>query len=177
MPFAGPAFESMNAISAFLAGDIDTAKKQVVEAWTLSKVERDPAATIRYASVFGTCLNQVHRYKEAFTFLNQAIELAEKQPSAGYPTIAIYKKINALAGLHENDEALRLANQSLLRLKGTPLKGQKTKLYISRGDIERDEGKLQDAAKDYRLSLFHGASTTTVALRMRLDCVDHPDAR
>ena len=31
---------------AFLLGDTETAKKLVVRAWGLSKVERDPAATV-----------------------------------------------------------------------------------------------------------------------------------
>ena len=152
--------EGEQGISAFLAGDTDTAKKQVVEAWTLSKVERDPAATIRYASVFGAGLNQVHRYKEALAFVNQAIKLAAEQPDVGYPSIAIYQKINALAGLHQNNEALKLVDESLVRLQGTPLEGQKTELYISRGDIERNQGKLQLAVEDYKKSVYISRSIT-----------------
>ena len=63
-------------IAAFILGDTETAKDQVTKAWGLSKVERDPAATVRYASVFGVGLVQVHRYKEALTPLNEAIRLA-----------------------------------------------------------------------------------------------------
>ena len=40
--------EGEQGIAAFILGDTDTAKKQVVRAWGLSKVERDPAATVRY---------------------------------------------------------------------------------------------------------------------------------
>ncbi len=48
--------EGEQGIAAFLLGNVDTAKKQVVRAWGLSKVEHDPAATVRYASVFGAGL-------------------------------------------------------------------------------------------------------------------------
>jgi hypothetical protein len=42
-------------IAAFLLGDISTAKKDVIEAWTVAKVA-DPAARVRYASVYGAGL-------------------------------------------------------------------------------------------------------------------------
>jgi len=38
--------EGEQGIAAFLLGDTETAKKLVVRAWGLSKVERDPAATV-----------------------------------------------------------------------------------------------------------------------------------
>ena len=66
-------------IAAFILGDTETAKRQVIRAWGLSKVENDPAATVRYASVFGAGLVQIHRYKEALTPLNQAIKIAQRQ--------------------------------------------------------------------------------------------------
>ena len=92
--------------------------------------------------------------------MNQAITLAAEQPDVGYPSIAIYQKINALAGLHQNNEALKLVDESLVRLQGTPLEGQKTELYISRGDIERNQGKLQLAVEDYKKSVKISRSIT-----------------
>ena len=66
-------------IAAFILGDTETAKAQVIRAWELSKVENDPAATVRYASVFGAGLVQLHRFKEALAPLNQAIKIAVTQ--------------------------------------------------------------------------------------------------
>jgi CHAT domain-containing protein len=140
-------------IAAFLLGDTETAKKQVMFAWELSKLERDPAATVRYASVFGNGLVELHRYEEALTPLNDAIKLAASHPEIGYPTIAIYAKIDALAGLHRHDEALALANDSLARLQGTLYDGHKSQVYISRGSINQSIGRLKDAIADYRQSL------------------------
>lgn len=77
--------EGEQGIAAFILGDTYTAKKQVVRAWGLSKVEHDPAATVRYASVFGAELVQHRRYKEAFTPLDQAIKIAESNPALGVP--------------------------------------------------------------------------------------------
>ena len=141
--------EGEQGIAAFLLGDTDTAKKKVLQAWGLSKIENDPAATIRYAGLFGEGLAQVHRYKEALTFLNQAINMAVTRPELGYPIIAVNAKIGALAGLQQYDEAIQLANQSLARLKGTPLDGNRSQLFISKGEVERTRGQLQRATEDY----------------------------
>ena len=130
-------------IAAFILGDTETAKSQVLRAWGLSKVEHDPAATVRYASVFGAGLVQIHRFKEALTPLNQAIKIAGANPEIAYPTIAIYAKIDALAGLHQYDEAISLANASLARLQGTPYDAHKAQVYLSRGTINKERGRLE----------------------------------
>ena len=140
-------------IAAFILGDTETAKSQVLRAWALSKVEHDPAATVRYASVFGSGLVQIHRFKEALTPLNQAIKIAGANPEIAYPTIAIYAKIDALAGLHQYDEALRLANASLARLQGTPYDAHKAQVYLSRGTINKERGDWNAAITDYQQSV------------------------
>jgi tetratricopeptide (TPR) repeat protein len=141
--------EGEQGIAAFILGDTETAKKQVLKAWGLSKVERDPAATVRYASMFGAGLVQIHRYKEALMPLNQAIKLAAANPEVAYPTIAVYAKIDALSGLHQYDDALKLANESLARLQGTLYEGQKSQVYISRGSVWREFGNWDAAIVDY----------------------------
>jgi hypothetical protein len=59
-------------IAAFLLGDMATAKKDVVKAWMVAKTA-DPAAHIRYASMYGTGLVELHKYNEALGPLNEAI--------------------------------------------------------------------------------------------------------
>lgn len=140
-------------IAAFILGDTQTAKTQVVRAWGLSQVEHDPAATVRYASVFGTGLVQIHRYKEALTPLDKAIALANSNKEVAYPSIAVYAKIDALAGLHQYDQALQLADASLERLQGTTYDGQKIQVYISRGSVERMQDNLPAAIADYQQAL------------------------
>ena len=137
-------------IAAFILGDTQTAKVQVVKAWELSKVEHDPAATVRYASVFGAGLVQLHRFKEALDPLNQAIRIAGANPAVAYPTIAVYAKIDALAGLHQYDEALALANASLIRLQGTLYDAHKSRVYLSRGAINEERGDWNAAIADYQ---------------------------
>ena len=141
--------EGEEGIAAFLLGNVDAAKRLVVRAWTLSKVERDPAATVRYASMFGTGLVEIQRYKEALTALDQAIKVATTTPGVAYPTIAIYAKIDALTGLHRYDEALSLANQSLARVEGTPYQAHKSDVLLSRGSIYSKQGTLNPAIQDY----------------------------
>ena len=102
-------------IAAFLLGDIATAKKDVLKAWMIAKVV-DPAAHIRYASMYGTGLVELHKYKEALGPLDEAIRVASKTRGAAYPTIAITAKIEALSGLGENTEALTLAAEEMRRV-------------------------------------------------------------
>ena len=151
--------EGEQGIAAFILGDTDTAKKQVVKAWVLSKIERDPAATVRYASVFGAGLVQLHRFKEALTPLDQAIKTATSDPSIAYPTIAIYAKIDALTGLKKYNSALELANTSLARLEETRYEQHKAQVYLSRGSINRDMGNWEAAISDYRNSVKLAEST------------------
>ena len=147
-------------IAAFLLGDTKTAKKQVVRAWGLSKVERDTAATVRYASVFGAGLVQVHDYKEALTFLDQAIKLANSNAALAYPTIAIYAKIDALSGLKDYVAALALANSSLARLENTPYEEHEAQVLISRGSIYGDIGNSNAAIADYKRAIAISSSTS-----------------
>ena len=140
-------------IAAFILGDALTAKKQVVAAWELSKVERDPAATIRYASAFGAGLVAVGRFKEAMTPLDEAIKIATAHPEVAYPTIAISTKIDALAGLHRYNEAMNLANDCLRHLEGTPYDGQRTQVFVSRGFINVSLGDVKDGVADYSNAL------------------------
>ena len=140
-------------IAAFILGDTETAKAQVIRAWELSKVENDPAATVRYASVFGAGLVQLHRFKEALGPLNQAIKIAVTHPAIAYPTIAVYAKIDALAGLQQYEQAITLANASLARLQGTPYDAHKAQVYLSRGTINRERGDWNTAIADYQQSV------------------------
>jgi len=135
-------------IAAFILGDVLTAKKQVIFAWTFAKPELDPAARIRYASAYGAGLVEVGRYGEAMTPLNEAIKIAQAHPEVAYPTLAISTKIDALVGLLRYKEALQLANDSLSRLKETPFDGQKTQIYLSRGTIEANLGDRNAAISD-----------------------------
>jgi tetratricopeptide (TPR) repeat protein len=102
-------------IAAFLLGDIATAKKDVLKAWTIAKVV-DPSAHIRYVSMYGTGLVKLHKYKEALGSLDEAIRVASKTRGAAYPTIASPAKIEALSGLEENKEALALAAEEMRRV-------------------------------------------------------------
>lgn len=141
-------------IAAFILGDTNTAKNQVLEAWGLSYAEHDPAATVRYASVFGAGLVQIHRYKEALKPLDMAISIASKNSDIAYPTIAVYAKVDALAGLHDYPAALQLADASLKRLQGTPYDAHKIQVLTSRGSIERQQANYPAAVGDYQQALM-----------------------
>lgn len=55
--------EGEQGIAAYILGDKETAKRLTIKAWMLAKVEHDPAATVRYASLFGAGLVDMAQYE------------------------------------------------------------------------------------------------------------------
>ena len=139
-------------IAAFLLGDIATAKKDVLKAWMIAKVV-DPAAHIRYASMYGTGLVELHKYKEAMGPLDEAIRVAGKTRGAAYPTIAITAKIEALSGLGENKEALALAAEEMRRVSSYQLSGHLYELYQTRAGVYERMGQWDQAVSDFTQSV------------------------
>src|SRR5579871_968285 len=135
-------------IAAFLLGDIATAKKNVVKAWTVAKVF-DPAAHIRYASVYGTGLVELQKYGEAIGPLDEAIKVSKDKPDVAYPTIAINAKIEALSGLGRNQEALALASEAMQRSSKYHLAGHLYELYQARAGVYGRMGDWNRASDDY----------------------------
>ncbi len=135
-------------IAEFLLGDLGTAKKDVLKAWMVAKVA-DPAARIRYASVYGTGLVEMHKYQEALGPLNEAIKTAEKTKGAAYPSIAITAKIEALSGLGENKEALALAADEMQRVSRYHLAGHLYELYETKARVYEQMGQWDQAVSDY----------------------------
>ena len=135
-------------VAAFLLGDIASAKKNVVRAWTVAKVA-DPGAHVRYASLYGAGLVEMHKYKEALGPLNEAIKVVGKTRGAAYPTIAITAKIEALSGLGENREALALAGEEMQRVSGYHLAGHLYELYQTRAGVYERMGQWDQAVSDY----------------------------
>lgn len=134
-------------IAAFLLGDIAAAKKNVVKAWMLAKIA-DPAAHIRYASVYGTGLVELQKYGEALGPLDEAIKVSKDKPEVAYPTIAINAKIEALSGLGRNQEALALAAEAMQRASNNNLAGHLYELYQSRAGVYGRMGQWDRAAED-----------------------------
>ena len=139
-------------IAAFFLGDIATAKKSVIKAWTVAKIA-DPAARIRYASVYGAGLVELRKYKEALGPLDEAIKVAKNKPGAAYPTIAINAKIEALSGLGRNEEALTLASESIQRASSYHLAGHLYELYRTRAGVYEQMGQRSQAVSDYAGSI------------------------
>ena len=71
-------------IAAFLLGDFSNAKRLVVHAWFAAKYFNDPAAHVRYASVYGAGLVELQRY-DAIKVLDEAIRTAKQSKGVAYP--------------------------------------------------------------------------------------------
>jgi len=136
-------------IAAFLLGDIATAKKDVLKAWMIAKID-DPAAHIRYASMYGTGLVALGKYQEALGPLNEAIRVAQKTPGVACPTIAITAKIQALSGLGQYKAALALAAGELKRVSAYHLAGHLYDLHRVRAGVYQRIGNWDLAISDYQ---------------------------
>jgi CHAT domain-containing protein len=136
-------------VAAYLLGDITTAKKDVVKAWTVAKA-LDPSAHIRYASLYGVGLVEMKKYQEALGPLDEAIKVAGKTRGAAYPTIAITAKIEALSGVGRNEEALALAAEELRRFSNYHLAGHLYQLYQTRAGVYERIGQWDRAISDLR---------------------------
>lgn len=139
-------------IAAFLLGDMATAKKDVEKAWMVAKVA-DPAAHVRYASMYGTGLVELHKYKEAIGPLDEAINVAGKARNAAYPSIAIDAKIEALSGVGENDQALALAADAMSKVAKLHLAGHLYKLYQVRARVYEKKNDWSEAISDLNQSV------------------------
>ena len=142
-------------IAAYLRGDLATAKKQVVAAWTVAKYGGDPAARVRYASVYGRGLVDMRRYQEALEPLNEAIQVAQNHRDVAYPTIAVNAKIEALGGLGRYSEAVALANEAMHRIAPLSPPGSSVCLYQIRGGVYARQQQWQTAIADYRQAVFY----------------------
>jgi CHAT domain-containing protein len=134
-------------IAAFLLGDVATAKKDVQKAWFVAKFA-DPGAHIRYASMYGTGLVALQKYKEALGPLDEAIAVAAKTRNAAYPSIATTAKIEALSGVGQNDQALALAADAIQRVAAHHLTAHLYELYEARSRIYQRIGNRQQAVSD-----------------------------
>lgn len=136
-------------IAAFLLGDIANAKKLTLRAWVTAKYLHDPAAHVRYASVYGAGLAELGRYEEAIHVLDEAIKTAKESSGVAYPTIAVNSKIDALRGLHRYGDALALADETIQRLPRGDLDAHLFQIYTSKGEVYEDLTNWNEAAHQY----------------------------
>jgi len=152
-------------IAAFLLGDVATAKKDVQKAWFVAKFA-DPGAHIRYASMYGTGLVALQKYREALGPLDEAIAVAAKTRNAAYPSIATTAKIEALSGVGQNDQALALAADAIEKVTAHHLIAHLYELYQARARVYQRSGNRQQAISDLmqavqyarRLSYWRGVT-------------------
>jgi CHAT domain-containing protein len=134
-------------IAAFLLGDIATAKRDVEKAWLVAKFD-DPAAHIRYASMYGTGLVELHKYKEAIGPLDEAIKVAAKTRNVAYPSIAVNAKIEALSGIGQNEQALALAANAMQKVTVLHLAAHLYELYQTRARVYERMNNWNQAVSD-----------------------------
>jgi tetratricopeptide (TPR) repeat protein len=170
-------------IAEFLTGNIASARKKVVYAWTVSKLFRDRAAQIRYASVYAEGLAQIGRYPEAQGAVKEAIRTAQSTPGAPYPSIAKSTEVEILTNLGQYSDAMKVLDESEAWAASRHLEGHLCAAEINRGDLFTRLDKTDLAIAAYRhalqyasdLSFWRGFTSTGGALAKALVSEGHLD--
>jgi tetratricopeptide (TPR) repeat protein len=168
-------------IADFLTGNIATAKKKVVYAWTVSKLFHDRAAQIRYASMYAEGLAQIGRFQEAQRAVEEAIRTAHDTPNAPYPSMAEGTKVEILTQTGKYAEAFKTLDESEAWALSHHLEGHPCAAEINRGDLWNRMGKSDLAIVGYRralkyadhLSFWRGFTSTGGSLAKALASEGH----
>ena len=140
-------------IAAFLLGDINRAQEKVMKAYLIAKYLGDPAARVRYASVYGAGLVELKKYDRALKPLDEAIRVANTTKGVAYPSIAVAAKIEALGGLGRYQEALSLTNDAMARVTARHLNMHISELLRIRAGIYERMGQAKFATDDYQAAI------------------------
>ena len=143
-------------IAAFLLGDVNGAQAKVMKAYLVAKYLGDPAARVRYASVYGAGLVALKKYDRALKPLDEAIRVANTTNGVAYPSIATASKIEALGGLGRYQEALTLTNDAMARVTARHLNMHISELLRIRAGIYERTGQTKLATDDYRAAIDMG---------------------
>jgi CHAT domain-containing protein len=143
-------------IAAFLLGDVNGAQERVMKAYLVAKYVGDPAARVRYASVYGAGLVALKKYDRALKPLDEAIRVANTTKGVAYPSIATSSKIEALGGLGRYQEALTLTNDAMARVTAQHLNMHISELLRIRAGIYERTGQTKLATDDYQAAINIG---------------------
>jgi len=143
-----------------------------MKAYLVAKYVGDPAARVRYASVYGAGLVALKKYDRALKPLDEAIRVANTTKGVAYPSIATASKIEALGGLGRYREALALTNDAMARVTAHHLSMHISELLRIRGGVYERTGQAKHAIDDYqaaidigkRVSDWRGLSQTSGSL-------------
>jgi len=140
-------------IATFLLGDVNGAQEKVMKAYLIAKYLGDPAAQVRYASVYGAGLVALKKYDRALKPLDEAIRVASTTKGVAYPSIAIASKIEALGGLGHSQEALTLTNDAIAHVRARHLSMHVSELLRIRAGIYAQSGQAKLAIDDYQAAI------------------------
>jgi len=141
-------------ILAFTLGNLKEATGRVKQAYIVAKFLGDPAAHVRYAEMIGAGMVQLGQPKQAFAFLDEAIDTQKRHQEVALPFVAYSAKMDALTSLQRYREALELSDQAIVRPRAYQMFGQLQSLLTSRGDVLVAEGKVQPAIDQYQEALI-----------------------
>ena len=137
-------------IGAFLAGNVSEARSHVLQAYFVAKYLHDPAALVRYASLYGAGRVQLGLYESGLEALDEAIRVAKNNPDIAFPMIAYNYKISALAGLGRYQEGLAIAQEGLAHLRQLgDVKGYLYGILTSRGQLYMNQKNWPAAIDDF----------------------------
>ncbi len=136
-------------ILAFLLGNIGEATDRVKSAYLKAKLFLDRPAQVRYASLIGRGILELGRYKECLSYLDKAISIADSHPEIARPMIAYEAKVDALVGLKQYDEALRLADRIVDLSRTRNLRENLAEGLAAKASVLEGKGDWNGAIRSY----------------------------
>jgi CHAT domain-containing protein len=138
----------------FLEGDFDRAQKRVFGALVSAKATHDAGAQIRYLAAIGTGLVLGKKYEAALGYFEQADQIAEHTPDAGYQFVLQEGRLQAIRHLSSRiAEAQRLAAEMLKEAKERKKYVKEAQILITSARIAEDQNNYDLAIADLQQSI------------------------
>jgi CHAT domain-containing protein len=137
-------------IISFVQGDYRTGTVKVMGALSQAKKLNDVGAQIRYLTLIGEGLIQLHRYDQAIAMFDQALAVAQSIPELGQPVMPYAGKAEALAALGRTAEAKKLLENVLEISHKRAALGYESEALLELAKLEERTGQDTEAIGHFR---------------------------
>ena len=140
-------------IAAFYNNDQETAGKNVGTALEVATKQEDKAAQIRFTTALGMGFTEAKMFERSLPYFDQALEIANTMPQAGYPFLVQEGRIEALIGLKQYDAAQTIADEFLKNAAVKARRGLLAESLYYQATISLGRGNVTKANTDLNRAL------------------------
>jgi len=131
----------------FLQGDMAAARQRVSGALIGATMLQDAGAQIRYLAAIGQAFAQLGSFDGALGYFEKALQVAAKNPDAGYPFLVHQGRLQALRGMGKLDAAEQLAEEIIAQARASQRHVKETIALIAASTIalaKEDEARATE---------------------------------